>query len=40
MKRFRKKLSKGVSRRMFTHTAKNMHPKNLISTPMRGGFRI
>lgn len=28
------------SKRVFTKTAKKVHPKNLIAGPMRGGIRL
>lgn len=42
--KYRKKLSKGHSRKLFTKTADNqhVHPKNAhyVSGPMRGGIRL
>jgi hypothetical protein len=38
--RKRRHMSKHGSRKLFTHTARKTHPKNLRSMPMRGGFRI
>lgn len=38
-KPMRKKLSKKVSRKMFTRTAKRVHPKNDYR-PFRGGIRL
>lgn len=37
---FRKKMSRGKSRRLFTKTASRTRKKNLRAVPMRGGFRI
>lgn len=39
MKR-RQKLSRGKSRKLFTKTAKKVHPKNGLGNPMRGGIRL
>lgn len=36
----RHKMSRGASRKLFTRTAQYVHPKNVHSTPMRGGFRL
>lgn len=37
----RSKLSGGHSRKMFTNTARRVHPKNgLSAVPMRGGIRL
>lgn len=36
----RNKLTRGGSRRLFSHTARETHPLNLRGNPMRGGFRI
>lgn len=36
---YRKRLSRGRSRKMFSRGAKRVHKKN-YSNPMRGGFRI
>jgi hypothetical protein len=36
----RYKLKKKHSRKMFSRTANYMHPKNVHSSPMRGGFRM
>ncbi|UDN67620.1 hypothetical protein [robinz microvirus RP_75] len=36
----RHKMSNSSSRRLFTRTAKNVHPKNAPSAPMRGGIRL
>jgi len=36
----RHKLPQGQSQRMFTRTAKRVHPKNNIANPMRGGIRL
>jgi hypothetical protein len=37
----RHKLSKKGSRRLFTKTAKRIHPRNSVSvSPMRGGIRL
>lgn len=41
--KFRKKMSKGHSRRMFSATAgmNHVHPKNAyLVAPMRGGIRL
>lgn len=40
MSKQRRKLPKKVSKKIFTTTAKSVHPKNLQAVPMRGGFRI
>ena len=37
--RFRKRMSKGSSRRLFRKTAKRVHKRNL-ARPMRGGIRL
>ncbi len=36
----RRKLGRKASRRMFTGNALKVKTKNLIATPMRGGFRL
>ena len=38
----RHKISSGKSKRVFTNTAKFVHPKNAMPTinPMRGGIRL
>ena len=36
----RQKMGRRRSKRLFTNTALNVHPKNLKAVPMRGGFRI
>lgn len=36
----RRPMSRRKSKRLFTNTALNVHPKNLKAAPMRGGFRI
>jgi len=38
--KYRKKLSKKTSRKMFTKGAVRTHKKNLQSRPMRGGIRL
>lgn len=38
--KYRKKMSKGRSRRLFTKTAKKVHSKNGMGRPMRGGIRL
>lgn len=37
---FRRKMSKGGSRRLFSSTASRSHKKNFGSNPMRGGIRL
>lgn len=36
----RRRLPKKVSKKIFTTTAREVHPKNLQAVPMRGGFRL
>lgn len=36
----RKSMTKGKSKRLFTHTAANPHPKNYKAAPIRGGYRL
>nr|QJB19155.1 MAG: hypothetical protein [Microvirus sp.] len=36
----RKPMSASHSKKVFTSTAKKVHPKNLIGKPMRGGIRL
>lgn len=36
----RSKMSKKHSRKVFTNTAKRVHPKNAMPNPMRGGYRL
>lgn len=36
----RRKLSKKVSRNLFSKTAQYVHAKNVHRKPMRGGFRL
>lgn len=36
----RRKLPKKASEKIFTTTARQVHPKNLQAVPMRGGFRL
>lgn len=36
----RHRMSKGASRRSFTKGAVNVHPKNNIMNPERGGWRL
>lgn len=36
----RHKLGRGKSKKMFSRGARNIHKKNAIINPMRGGFRI
>lgn len=36
----RSKIPNGKSKKMFTRTAKRVHPKNFTTTPMRGGIRL
>ena len=38
--KYRKKMSKGRSRKMFSKTAKRVHKKNGRGRPMRGGIRL
>lgn len=40
MSKYRKRLSRGKSRKMFTKTAKRVHRKNGFGRPMRGGIRL
>lgn len=37
---FRKKLSRGGSKRLFSATASKTHFKNVKPRPMRGGIRL
>ncbi len=37
---YRKRMSRGKSRRNFTRGALNVHKKNLAGNPMRGGIRL
>lgn len=36
----RRSMSHSQSSRMFTRTAKRVHPKNTSPNPMRGGIRL
>lgn len=36
----RSKMSPGKSRKLFTNTAKQPHPKNIRGAVMRGGYRL
>lgn len=36
----RHKLTKKMSKGIFSNSADNIHPKNLAAVPMRGGFRL
>lgn len=36
----RSKMTKPRSKKLFTKTAKKVHPKNVRGTPMRGGIRL
>lgn len=36
----RKPLKRASSERLFTRTAKKVHGKNLLGSPMRGGIRL
>lgn len=36
----RNKMSRRRSKKMFTRTAKRVHPKNGMGRPMRGGIRM
>lgn len=38
--KYRKKLSRRGSRRLFTKTARRVHAKNGRGRPMRGGIRL
>lgn len=38
--KFRRKLGKKYSRRLFKKTASKTHVKNLRTSPMRGGIRM
>lgn len=36
----RHSMGRSQSSRMFTRTAKKVHPKNNLTNPMRGGIRL
>lgn len=36
----RQKMSRKGSEKLFTRTAKRVHPKNALGRPMRGGIRL
>lgn len=36
----RRKLSRRHSKRLFSRVAQYIHPRNIHSEPMRGGFRL
>lgn len=36
----RSKMSRGHSRQVFSKGARRVHPKNVVSNPMRGGIRL
>lgn len=36
----RKRLSRKGSKRLFSATARKVHPRNVPSRPMRGGIRL
>lgn len=36
----RRKMGNAQSQKMFTRTAKRVHPKNTTAAPMRGGIRL
>lgn len=36
----RRKLGRKYSRKMFSRVAQHVHPKNIHSSPMRGGYRL
>lgn len=38
--RRRQKMSMKASKKLFSRTAQWIHPKNIHSAPMRGGFRL
>lgn len=40
MNRKRRKLPKKASKRIFSATAQNVHPKNIEATVKRGGIRL
>lgn len=40
MSRKRKRVSRRVSKQLFSRTAARTRKKNLRATPMRGGFRM
>lgn len=40
MSRKRKKLVQKHAKKLFTVTAKNVRPQNLMAIPMRGGIRM
>jgi hypothetical protein len=36
----RSRVSKRKSRKLFSRTARSVHPRNIASAPMRGGIRM
>lgn len=40
MSRNRRKVSYRGGKKLFTGTARNVHPRNLLGAPMRGGIRF
>lgn len=40
MSKKRSRISAKRSKRLFTKTAKKVHPKNFLPHPMRGGIRL
>lgn len=38
--KFRKRMGRGKSRRLFSRTARKVHKKNVVARPMRGGIRL
>lgn len=36
----RSHIKHSTSKRVFTKTAKKVHPKNMMGNPMRGGIRL
>lgn len=40
MRKFRRKLHKKASRRLFRNTADRTHRRNVVSAPLRGGIRL
>lgn len=39
-KKFRKKMTKNKSGRLFTKTARKVHKKNIVTSVDRGGYRL
>lgn len=36
----RSRIPNGQSKRLFSRTAKHVHPRNVPNLPMRGGYRL